>query len=183
VTTEPEPRKRDWRWLMLTGVAVLVLGVAAVLWFNRAAPTAQPSPASTTTQSSTTPAPAPSASEEPASPSATPSPASTKKQSPYCRAFTRITAGGLSTSSDDGSVDFDELSNKFADLIKKYSAAAALAPPSLDEDYAQVLVYLRQGKRAVDSRNLDQIKAMVRNLSSLNSTMENIQTESEELCR
>lgn len=67
-------------------------------------------------------------------------------------------------------------------LIAKYSAAQALAPADLKDDYASVLRYLVQAKKAVDSRDLGQINTMVKNLSSLNATMASIQTQSQQLC-
>ena len=67
-------------------------------------------------------------------------------------------------------------------LIAKYSAAQALAPADRKDDYASVLRYLVQAKKAVDSRDLEQIKTMVKNLSSLNATMASIQTQSQQLC-
>jgi len=57
-----------------------------------------------------------------------------------------------------------------------------LAPADRKDDYASVLRYLVQAKKAVDSRDLEQIKAMVKNLSSLNATMASIQTQSQQLC-
>jgi len=52
----------------------------------------------------------------------------------------------------------------------------------LKDDYASVLRYRVQAKKAVDSRDLEPIKAMVKNLSSLNSTMASIQTRSQQPC-
>ncbi|HVK45283.1 MAG TPA: hypothetical protein VM429_10315 [Micropruina sp.] len=49
------------------------------------------------------------------------------------------------------------MSKKFAGLIATYSAAQALAPADLKDDYASVLRYLVQAKKAVDSRDLEQI--------------------------
>ena len=74
------------------------------------------------------------------------------------------------------------MSKKFAGLIAKYSAAQALAPADLKDDYASVLRCLVQAKKALDSRDLGQIKTMVKNLSSLNATMASIQTQSQQLC-
>jgi len=74
------------------------------------------------------------------------------------------------------------LSTKFAGLIATYSAAQALAPADLKDDYASVLRYLVQAKQAVDSRDFEQVKTMVKNLSSLNATMASIQTQSQQLC-
>ena len=88
----------------------------------------------------------------------------------------------MSTGGDDGDVDFGQLSRKFADLITRYTAAAKLAPSGLRTEYTEVIAYLKQAKGAVDSRDLEQVKTMVKNLSTLNATMSRIETESEGLC-
>jgi hypothetical protein len=138
-------------------------------------PVVTPTPVATT--GSPTPTPTPTLTTTPA-----PTPTPTREQTPYCKAFSRITADGVTAQSEGGQVDFAALSTQFSALIKKYSAAAALAPPSLQADYAKVLAFLEQGKGAVDAKDLQQLKVMVKNLSSLNETMANIQAESTALC-
>lgn len=187
MSTELPPKKMDWRWMALIGALVAALVIGSLIWWNRSVPAAQSTP-SAPAATSGTPTADPSATasaaatEQSATESASPSVSGTKQETPYCVAFRAITTAGVSTSNDEGGVDLGALSKKFTQLIKKYSAAAVLAPADLKDDYATVLKYLKQSKKAVDSRDLEQIKSMVRNLSSLNDTMTSIQTQSEQLC-
>lgn len=177
----PESWAWNWRWITLIGAVVVGVVVLVVVMWPRSNPAAVPeSSPSVSTGVSSTAEPSGTASAAPA----TTGPSSTSPQSasPYCVAFGAIKAGGVSTGKEGDSVDFNELSDRFDDLITKYSAAEKVAPADLKDDYARVLGYLRQSKKAVDSRNLEQIKAMVRNLSTLNATMESIQSRSERLC-
>lgn len=102
----------------------------------------------------------------------------------YCPAFAQIQEGGLAGSGgeEDESVDLAELSQTFDTLLTRYGQAERVAPLELREDYAQALGYLRQGKRATESGDVELLKALVVNLESLNDSMETIQSESESLC-
>lgn len=183
MTTGPGPRWVSKRWVILAGAIALVLVIAGTVFglTRLVQPAAQPVATPTPTVTAT---PTPTPTETPTVPesSPTPTPTPSKEQTPYCKAFTRITTGGIAAEGEDGSVDFPALSAEFGTLIKRYSAAGALAPDSLKADYAKVLAYLRQGKEAVDAKDLDGLKVMVKNLSSLNATMSNIQAESTALC-
>jgi hypothetical protein len=172
MTVGPADHKTP-RWLLLVGAIVLALVVGGIAFaLTRVTPTTGTSPTSVASPTEVV-----TPSETP-----TPSPTPTKVQTPYCKAFSAITAGGVETGGDEGGADFAKLSKTFSDLIAKYSAAAKLAPKNLTTAYATVLSYLKQGKQAVDSRDLDQLKEMVKNLDSLNETMTTIQTESQKLC-
>lgn len=180
MTTGPGPGWVSKRWVILAGAIALVLVIAGTVFglTRLVQPAAQPVTTPTPTVTATpTPTETPTFPESP-----TPTPTPTKEQTPYCKAFTRITTGGIAAEGEDGAVDFPALSAEFGTLIKRYSAAGALAPASLKPDYAKVLAYLKQGKAAVDAKDLDELKVMVRNLSSLNATMSNIQAESTALC-
>ena len=139
-------------------------------------PTVVPTPPPTPTPTPT-PTPSPTLAGTP-----TPTPTPSVVRTPYCKAFSRITGGGVAAEGGDGAVDFPALSTQFGQLITRYSAAAALAPQSLRSDYAKVLTYLKQGKAAVDAKDLEELKVMIGNLSSLNDTMSSIQAESKALC-
>ena len=189
------PTRRIWWWLGGAAVAGLAITVVAVS-SGIGAPAPSPTPSASQTVSAA--GPSVSASPSPsitATPSATPTPAVTSSAKPsatvtravqkeaYCRAFAEIKTGSVSTESEDGGVDFDELADQLASLIKSYSRAAKAAPSSLDRQYAAVLGYLKDMRAAVVSRDLDGIKLMITNLELLNKAMAAIQTESEKICR
>lgn len=102
----------------------------------------------------------------------------------YCPAFFAIRSGGIAPGTDDESdqVDLKALKVTFDDLLKKYRAAERVSPLGLRDDYAQALVYLRQGRRAVASNDVNLLKALVANLDSLNASMSSIETKSIALC-
>ncbi len=180
---------------------VVVAGIVVAIATSRRPPsesTTGPTPSSpapsaamtTMSASTSTPIPSPSAfspttktsaSSDAAGQTAKATP--TKVVTPYCQQYQTILAGGRESVQDEGSVDFEELSATFSDLIKKYSRAAELAPKRLKPDYAKVLVRLKTMKKAVDSRDFQQIRAMLKQLDSLNSSMEEIQRVSQEICR
>lgn len=171
------------RWIVLAGAVVLALVIGGVAFaLTRPAQTAGEQPTAPVTGTSTSAAPAPTLTPGPSASSASPTASATKPQSPYCKAFARITAGGIDTGDSEGAVDFDALKKTFDQLISRYSAAADLAPASLTDDYAKVLNYLKQGRKAVTGKDLDELKTMVKNLSKLNDTMAAIQDESRTLC-
>lgn len=104
----------------------------------------------------------------------------------YCPAFEKIKAGGFESQADenaDGQVDLDELERKFDELLKKYRAAERVSPVSLRDNYAEVLGFLQEGRKAVRSGDVDQLKALVSNLDTLNTSMKTIQTESGPFCK
>ncbi|MCC6497580.1 MAG: hypothetical protein IT193_15110 [Propionibacteriaceae bacterium] len=101
---------------------------------------------------------------------------------PYCQAFAKIRTTPVSAESEEGGVDFDALADRFTALIKVYSSAAKAAPSSLDRQYAVVLAYLKDMRKAVVTRDLDGIKQMMQNLELLNESMAAIQKASEEIC-
>ena len=103
-------------------------------------------------------------------------------KAPYCAAFAKIRSGAVSTTSEDGSVDLNALAARFSSLIKSYSAAAKSAPSSLDKEYAKVLGYLTEMRKAVLSKNVDDIKLMISNLELLNNAMASIQSQSVKIC-
>lgn len=189
MTTGPGRGGIDKRWIILAGAVVLALLIGGTVWGLSSLLPSGATPVATTTAAGT-PSGTPTATDTPVvtptpTPSATPTPTPTPtptEKSLYCKAFARITAGGIDTKTKDGSIDFAELSDQFGQLITRYSAAAKVAPDSLKADYEEVLAYLRQGKKAVDAKSLDQLKIMVGNLGSLNDTMSNIQAESKTLC-
>lgn len=185
MTAQPGPRRVKRRWPVLAGaVAVaLLVGVAAFAIAGPGRSGGQPTPAGSPTPPVTS-VPVETPAETPVeAPSATPSSTATpKEQTPYCKAVANIRSGGLEASNNEGNLDFEALSKNFAELIKLYSAAAEHAPAELAGEYRTALNYLKEMKAAVDSRDLEGIKKMVRNLSSLNDTMATIQTESERLC-
>lgn len=102
----------------------------------------------------------------------------------YCPAYAEIREGGLSTpgSDEDAPVDLAELATTFERLIDRYEAAARVAPVALRDDYAQALQYLRQGRRATSTQDVDLLRALVVNLDSLDDTIGAIQTVSDRLC-
>lgn len=171
------------RWVIVAGVAVLVLAIGAVAFaLGRPSQTAGEPPAPTTSGVATptvTPSQQVTTSTTPTA-SATSTP--TKEQTPYCKAFARITASSVETGEGEGSVDFAALKKTFDRLITLYTDAAKLAPASLADDYDKVLDYLKQGRKAVTSKDLNELKTMVRSLSKLNDTMASIQSHSTELC-
>lgn len=180
------------RLLLAVGLGLLVLvagGLAAWALFGPTRPAAAPaspsasvtSPPSPTPSETLSTSPSPSASDTP-SPSAPTETATAKEQTPYCKAFSRMGETEIEGSDNDGNVDFDKLAKSFATLIEKYSAAAALAPESLKDDYDKVLAKLQQGADAVKSKDFEALKEMVKNLKSLNSAMDAIHDESTKLC-
>ncbi|WP_162891113.1 hypothetical protein [Aeromicrobium sp. A1-2] len=102
----------------------------------------------------------------------------------YCPAFAQIQSGGLTTpgDNDEDGVDLAELSATFDGLITRYSKAERVAPLSLRDEYAQALGYLRQGKKATTSKDVELLKALVVNLESLNDSMDTIQGKSAQFC-
>jgi hypothetical protein len=183
----PGPGRVGRRWIILAAVVALVVVIAGTVFaLTRQNPssgqpvgTATPPPSTVTPSGTVPPTPTPTATP---TLTPTPTPTPTKEQTPYCKAFSRITAGGVEAKTDEGSIDFPALSANFSELIRKYSAAAELAPASLKADYAKVLSYLEQGKKAVDQKDKGQLIIMVKNLGSLNDTMANIQNESKAIC-
>jgi hypothetical protein len=180
--------KRLWWWL---GGAAVVAVAIAVLAVSTSIGAPVPS-APTATATSAAAAPTPSVEVTPTTgptPTATPTPTTPSasatrpvKKAAYCAAFAKIKARSVDTSSDGGGVDFDKLAALFASLTTSYSAAAKSAPSSLDREYAQVLGYLKEMRKAVVSRDLDGIKLMIKNLELLNGAMTSIQTQSEKIC-
>jgi hypothetical protein len=121
------------------------------------------------------------------SPGAEPSPSddasgSSGTVSDYCTAYAAIRDGGFESDDEEEGVDLDELSRKFNELIIKYVAASGLAPSGLRDDYGTALDYLQQGKVAVDSGEVDQVRLLVRTLPELNDTIDTIQRRSDQLC-
>jgi hypothetical protein len=184
MTASPAGPSTKRRWIVLAGAVALALVIGGVAFaLTRPAQTAG-GPTAPVTSGSPTAAPAPTltptatATES----SASPTPSASKTQSPYCKAFARITAGGIDAGEEEGAIDFAALKKTFNELIDRYSAAADLAPASLSDDYAKVLAYLKQGRKAVSGQDLDELKTMVKNLSKLNDAMASIQDESQALC-
>jgi len=134
----------------------------------------------------TTPTSTPSADSTTAVPEPTLDPtAHPPDKDEYCPAFDKIKAGGFETQADenaDGQVDLDELGRKFDELTQKYTAAEKVSPASLRDDYARALGFLREGKKAVESRDIELLKALVSNLDTLNESMETIETKSDPFC-
>lgn len=170
------------RALAAVGVSVaVVVAVAALLLVTDGG---DDTPASAASSSN---APSKGSSDSPA-PTATASKGPRKVLPPdkdeYCPAFRQIQKGGLTSPGDeeDEHVDLAELSRTFDQLISRYSAAERVSPLSLRDNYAQALGYLRQGKKAVSSKDVVLLKALVVNLESLNRSMEAIQTKSATFC-
>lgn len=164
-----EGRRLDRKWIIAAVVvALLLIGAGAYALTRGGTGTATPTPTPTVELT----------------PSETPTPtiSPTKPDDPYCVAFAKITAGGVQTGEDGDGVDFAELAARFTDLIGKYTAAAKLAPEELTDDYERVLGYLTQGKEAVNSRDIEELKSMVRNLDSLNDSMDSIEQASRQMC-
>lgn len=175
-----------WGWALvgLAGVVVIVLavwGVGNALVAQRETPTPTPSPP-TLTSPPEVPIPVPTPTETTPSEPSTPSPEPTKTVTPYCAAFQSIKTSDIEATNAEGEMDFPRLSRTLGSLIDKYSQAAALAPPNLKPDYEKALRYMRQGKKAAESQNFKELKTLVRNLSSLNQTMDSIQGKSEQIC-
>ena len=104
----------------------------------------------------------------------------------YCPAFREIRKGGLATTpnnEDAEGVDLAELSKVFDQLISRYSKAGSVSPKRLRDDYAKTIGFLREGKKAVDSKNVDLLKALAVNLETLNDSMSAIQSKSARFCR
>ncbi len=104
----------------------------------------------------------------------------------YCPAFRQIRKGGLASSTNDedaDGVDLAELSRVFDTLIARYSKAGSVSPKSLRDDYARTVGFLREGKKAVDSKDVDLLKALALNLETLNDSMEAIGNKSAKFCR
>ncbi|WP_332643894.1 hypothetical protein [Aeromicrobium sp.] len=104
----------------------------------------------------------------------------------YCPAFRQIKKGGLASSTNDedaDGVDLAELSRVFETLIARYGKAGSVSPKSLRDDYARTVGFLREGKKAVDSKDVDLLKALALNLETLNDSMEAIESKSAKFCR
>lgn len=104
----------------------------------------------------------------------------------YCPAFRQIQKGGLASSTNDedaDGVDLAELSTVFDQLIARYGKAGSVSPTSLRDDYARTVGFLREGKKAADSKDVDLLKALALNLETLNDSMEAIQSKSAKFCR
>ena len=104
----------------------------------------------------------------------------------YCPAFRQIKKGGLASSTNDedaDGVDLAELSKVFDTLIARYSKAGSVSPKSLRDDYARTVGFLREGKKAVDSKDVNLLKALALNLETLNDSMTAIETKSAKFCR
>ncbi|MFT4108573.1 hypothetical protein [Propionicimonas sp.] len=184
------PRKHLWWWL--GGVALVIVVVIAMLavtlgWGDPGS-TASPIPtvasaSASPSDSATVPASAtPSATATATTASPSPTPTRAVKKLAYCKAYKQITTRRVQNSSEDGSVDFDKLADLFSSLITSYSSAAKAAPSSLDTEYAVVLAYLKDMKKAVVSQDLDGIKAMISNIDLLNEHMTTIQKQSQKIC-
>lgn len=141
---------------------------------------------------------APAAAGTPSSTSSTSSPRATAKpkesndpqadlppdKDAYCPAFRKIREGGLTTpgGEDEDGVDLAELSRTFDGLLSRYLTAQRVSPLSLRDDYAQAVGYLKQGKKATTSRDVDLLKALVVNLDNLNDSLDAIETRSAQFC-
>ncbi len=166
------------RALVAVGVLVAAVVVATTITVATRGsgdePTAAPSSGATPDRSeAATPAPAES------TPSGEP-----PDRDEYCPAFRKIRSGGLAQPGDEDSdtVDLQSLSRTFDGLISRYDDAARVSPLSLRDDYAKALGYLREGQKAVDSGDVDLIKALVVNLDTLNASMDAIAKKSRSFC-
>lgn len=187
-------RSNPWLW---AGLATLVVvGTVVALLMNRPAqdrvpPSAAPSPTTVGTPSvSQSPSPSPTSAptETPSSgvtATAAPVPTTSPDKAAYCSAFAAILASAPEEDEDgdpDQALDLRELSRTYARLITLYGTAEASAPIDLRDEYATVIQYLQDVKATVDSGDMNAIRAQVRLLRSLNTTMDTIAKESEKLC-
>lgn len=175
------PERKRWLLPVVIGVVIVaIIGVIAAVWMSQGEAVPNPTPTVVTSDDPTPDATGPGADP---SEGATPSPALPPEPSPYCKAFGDL---GLSEqvegTDDEGQVDFARLALVFKELTDKYSEASKLAPQSLQPEYAKVLKQLRQGLDAVTSQDFEELKKMVKNLNSLNETMEKIYIESTAIC-
>lgn len=172
---------RTWWWLTAV-VAAIAIVVTVVIASGAGAPGGSGSAGATA--SGVVPTESASGAVSPGASSAAPSatPSRKVKKLAYCSTYAEIKTPKVSSTDDEGNLDFAALSKQFGQLIKMYSRAAKAAPSSLDADYAAVLGYLKEMKAAADSRELDQIKVLVTNLELLNNAMAKIQTESKAIC-
>lgn len=183
---------RTW-WTRLTsspralavagGLVVLALVVGAVVTLGGSDDGPDSAPAAAATSS-------PEAEQQPGDeseaedPEAPPSPLPPDRDA-YCPAYAQIREGGLTTpgTDEDEQIDLGELSRTFVQLIERYETAARVAPQELRDDYARALDYLRQGRRATQSQDVELLKALVVNLESLDDSMSAIQSASARYCR
>ena len=161
--------KRPITWIA-TAVVVVAIGVLIAVNTHTGWPAAG---------SPTPPVPA----SPGATPSVSPSADELTAETPYCEAFRTIIAGGSESNPDDGeTIDLKALSAKYAEYLKKYRQAAALAPESLQDDYQTVIGFLEEAKDVVDSGDFDRIKTIFKVLPTLNETMAAIDQESRRIC-
>lgn len=183
---KPNSNARKWWWISGGVVAVAAIVTLAVVGFAGGQPTdpatASASPTTSTSPTAITASPSASATTTAASSTASATPTRAVKKLAYCRVYAQIRSDTSVSAPDGESVDFAQLSKTFAKRIKSYRTAAAAAPSSLDADYAKVLGYLTEAKKAVDSQDLDAIKDVLANLPLLNESMATIQAESQEIC-
>lgn len=164
------------RLLAVAGAAMVVVAAFSAVMLATDGSDDSPVAAAASPTADTTPS-------ESAEPSAEPSGLPADKDE-YCPAFEAILAGGSTPDQDeeDSGVDLADLERRFADLEKKYSAAARVSPLPLRDDYRRVLAFLREGQRSVSSRDVDRITALVSNLGTLNDNMAAIEDKSAAFC-
>lgn len=166
---------RSWwqrRWLWVVVVVAVVSAVTASLVLS-GRPAATPSPS----------APVPSSATPPSSAAPTPSETALTSETPYCLAFRTIIEGSRDDQSEGGGADWAKLEARFGEYLTKYQKAAKLAPESLGDDYAKVIVRLKEAVAVAKSRDFTKLNSFFAGLDALNSSMDSIDTQSRTLCR
>lgn len=177
----PKLSKRGWWWIG-GGAAVAIAAVITAFTMVPGGTPGGPTPAASAGSAAASTAPS---SNESASPSAvsSPSPSRKVKKLAYCDAYAKITSTSVSpTQDEDAPADLAKLSSHLKSLQKQYARAAKAAPSSLDSQYAKVLDYLTQMRKAADSNDPTQVVLLVKNLNLLNESMSQIASASKEIC-
>lgn len=180
---------RPPRWMLITGGAGVLIIAIAVFLLTRAsseetseATSATPTPAATSGSDAPKPTQTNSAPSQSAPPAPIPRGAAFDREG-YCQAWSQLQFEGRESPIDDeAGADLEELGRAFGVLHTSYSAASAIAPAELTDDYGHVLGYLEQTQEAITSKDVEQIRIMVTHLSSLNDFMESIDTGSRKIC-
>lgn len=184
VTNRQSWWKRPVIWIVAAVVVVAGIGVAvAVNLANR--PVAEgpvaPSPTPTPTPSAA-PAPTDEAIPEGAASELEPSEPEPTADLPYCEKFRTIIAGGTDVGSDNRAENLKELAAKYEEYLAKYTAAAALAPADLKDEYDTVTSYLKEAIAVVKGGDFKKIMAKFEELETLNTAMAAINDQSRAYC-
>lgn len=176
------PGRRPWWWIA-AGAVLAAAVLVGVIWSTRVGQPAAGGPSESPTPVASDSATATPSAEPSSSPSVSPTPTSTRKLTPYCRDYLAILGGRPSEDPDDEeSPDTGSISDTFGKWLKRYTAAATHAPADLRPRYAKVIRYLKDAIITFDTGDWNATRAQLKQMPTLNKTMDAIETRSKKLC-